>query len=83
VTVDPVSALNLWNLTTDISQCTGRRFADRGRVREDCYAKLFAANVPWVFDVDEYRPRWTPQQLRALREVLSQAIHVVRESLAG
>jgi hypothetical protein len=75
-----VPTLNPLNITTDLSWCTGRHFADRGRVRVTCYSKLFAANLPWVFDLDTFRPRWTPQDLCVLRAVLSEAIHVVRES---
>ncbi|HEY8719940.1 hypothetical protein [Pengzhenrongella sp.] len=80
-TVDPASALDLWNMTTEVAFSTGRRFDDRGRVRENCYTKLFAANVPYAFDLVAYVPRWKPQELRVLREVLGQAVHVFREPL--
>ena len=50
----------------------------RGTLANRCYDKLFAANVPFFFDLESYRPQWTPLQLRVLRRVLGSACHVIR-----
>jgi hypothetical protein len=83
VALDPESGLNLWNWASDAAYSTGRPWSDRGGLRDGCYDKLVAANVPWAFGTESYHPRWTPRQLRALREVLSQAVHLLRAATRG
>ena len=75
------SALDLWNWGVDIARSTGRPFVQRGQVRDACYQKLVAAQVPWMFDRDSYRPTWQPTQLTALRGTLNDAIHLIRAAL--
>jgi hypothetical protein len=75
------SALTLWNWGVDIARSTGRPFAQRGAVRDACYNKLVAAQVPWMFDRRDYRPTWHPTQLTALRGTLNEAIHLIRAAL--
>lgn len=76
--VDPDAALTMWNITTDVAHSLGVQFRDRGNLASRCYDKLFAANLPWVFGRESYVPRWTPQELRVLRRVLNDAVHVLR-----
>jgi hypothetical protein len=80
--LDPESALNLWNFAGDIARSTGRPWRDRSRIAQRCYRKLFAANVPWFFDLTEYQPRWLANELRCIREVLNEAVHLLRKELS-
>lgn len=82
VTLDPDSALALWNFAGDVARSTGRPWRDRGRIADRCYRKLFAANVPWVFQLPDYRPRWLANELRCIREVLNSAVHLLRTEIA-
>ena len=43
-----------------------------------CHTMLTAASVPWAFDLAPFEPRWSPADLRRLREVLNGAVHVLR-----
>ena len=81
VALDPQAGLNLWNWADDAAYSTGRIWNDGGGVRDRCYDKLFAAAVPWVYGMESYKPTWTPRQVRALREVLGQAVHVLRAAI--
>lgn len=76
--VDPDGALNMWNMATDVAYSLGMHFRDRGTLASRCYDKLVYANLPWAFGWDSYVPRWTPQELRVLRRVLNDAVHVLR-----
>jgi hypothetical protein len=76
--VDPTAALDAWNLAGDVAGSTGVPWPDGGRAADRCHAILTAANVPWAFGVEPFRPRWTQSDLRRLREVLSAAVHVLR-----
>lgn len=38
-------------------------------------------NVPWFFGREAYVPRWTPAEMRVLRRVLGEAVHVIRSGL--
>jgi hypothetical protein len=77
-TLDPESALNLWNFAGDVAGSTGCPWRDRGRIAERCYRKLFAANVPWFFKLPDFQPRWLANELRCIREVLNNAVHLLR-----
>ncbi|BCJ43330.1 hypothetical protein GCM10010168_43610 [Actinoplanes ianthinogenes] len=76
------SALNLWNLGIDVARSTGQPFVQRGGLRDTCYDKLMANQVPWVYGLQEYQPVWTPRELAVLRETLARAVHVLRSALA-
>lgn len=78
--VDPDAALMMWNITTDVAYSLAVQFRDRGTLAGRCYDKLFAANLPWVYGLDSYAPRWTPQELRVLRRVLNDAVHLLRRA---
>jgi hypothetical protein len=80
-TLDPEAGLNLWNWADDVARSTGRPLLPHGGVAEACYRKLFAANVPWFFELAEYRPVWRPRQLTVLRRVLASGVHVLRASM--
>lgn len=80
--VDPEGALNLWNIATDVAYSLALPFRDRGHLASRCYDKLFAANVPWVFELNSYVPRWRPEEMRELRRILGAAIHVVRQGVS-
>jgi hypothetical protein len=75
-------ALNLWNTAADLARSTNQQWADRGSVRDQCYDKLFVANVPWVAGRDAIRPRWSTRELDTLRATLSDAVRVTRAALA-
>ncbi len=77
-TLNSQSALDLWNWGGDVAHSAGRPWTDSSGVRKSCYDKLFAASVPWVFKKESYSPIWSPRQLRAIREVLGEAIHLLR-----
>lgn len=79
--VDPDAALTLWNIATDVAFSLGVQFRDRGLIASGCYEKLLAANLPWVFHRDSYTPRWTPREMRVLRRILNEAVHVLRTAL--
>ncbi|NJC63908.1 hypothetical protein HC028_05210 [Planosporangium flavigriseum] len=81
VALDLDAGLNLWNWATDAAYSTGRPWNNRGGLRDRCYDKLVAANVPWLLEAESYHPTWTPRQLRALRQVLSQAVHLLRAAM--
>lgn len=78
--LDPVSGLLLWNWALDVAPSTRQVWNQRGTLANRCYDKLFAANVPSFFDLESYRPQWTPRQLQVLRRVLSSACHVIRSA---
>ncbi|RBY86738.1 hypothetical protein DQ244_18915 [Blastococcus sp. TBT05-19] len=75
------SALNLWNTAKDVADSVDAPWRDRGPTADRCYRKLFAANVPWVFELEAYRPRWLAAELRCVRTVLGRAVHVLRSEL--
>lgn len=75
------AALTLWNLAGDVARSVGRVLDDHGTWARRCHTKLTVACVPWAFGQDEYRPRWHPLELRALRRVLGASIAVVRLAL--
>jgi hypothetical protein len=79
--IDAHEALMLWNIATDVAHSLALTFRDRGHLERRCYDKLFAANLPWVFDLSSYRPVWTPRELRALGRVLAEAVHLVRRGI--
>lgn len=79
--VPVAAALNVWNLATDVAYSVGRVRGDRGYWADRAYEKLFAANVPWVFGVVAYRPRWASRELTALRRVGGEAVGLLRTAL--
>jgi hypothetical protein len=76
--LDVGAGLELWNWAVDVSRSTGGAWNPRGRTVDACYRKLFAANVPYFFGLESYRPQWSAHQLAVLRRVLGEAVHVVR-----
>lgn len=80
--LDPQSALDLWNFATDISLTTGAKFCDRGTLPDACHEKLTKATVPQAFGLTEYALRWTPAELKVVRRVLGDAVGVIRSALA-
>lgn len=81
VTLDPNSALDLWNFAGDVAASLGILWTDRGRLADRCYRKLVAANVPYMFDLMSYQPRWLANELRCIRQMLNNAVHVLRTTL--
>ena len=73
--------LALWGWAGDVAASTGVPWADRGVVRDRCYRKLFAAEVPVLFDLEDYRPSWTARELDVLRAVASAGVHVLRRAV--
>ena len=76
--LDPASGLLLWNWALDVAPSTGQVWNQRGKVANRCHDELFAANVPYFFGLESYRPQWTPRQLRVLHRVLGSACQVIR-----
>ena len=64
-TLNLQSALDLWNWGGDVAHSAGLPWNDSSALRKNCYDKLFAAAVPWVFKQESYTPVWSPRQLRA------------------
>lgn len=81
--LDPVAALNLWNMADDLAYSVQMPWNTRNAAQMTCYTKLFAANVPWAMGLESYRPVWSPRQLRLLRTVLGEAVHIMRTVLPG
>jgi hypothetical protein len=81
---DPVVLLNAWNLAWDIANSTGVAFNHRGGDRDDVYDKVFwSNNLPAMTPPGErYEPQWLPNELELLREVMSEAVHLVRSAVA-
>ena len=80
--LDPRSALNLWNFAGDVAGSIDRPWHDRGHVADRCYRKLTAANVPFLLDLTDYRPRWQVNELRCIRHILNDAVHMLRTALS-
>jgi hypothetical protein len=80
-TLDPGSALDLWNFQWDVAASMTGVWPVLKRVEGRCHDKLTAANVPWLVGGDAYRPRWTAAETRCVRQVLSNAVHVLRTAL--
>lgn len=72
------SVLGLWGWAGDVATSTGAPWADRGGERDRIYRKLFAAEVPSFFDVEDYRPSWTAHELDAARAVVGAGVRVLR-----
>ena len=81
ITLDPNSALDLWNFAGDVAASLGIPWTDRGRLADRCYRKLVAANVPYMFDLTSYQPRWLANELRCIRQVLNSSVHLLRTTL--
>jgi len=77
-TLDPVAALNLWNLQWDVVASLTGSYPVLGRLQGRCHDKLTVANVPYLAGLDDYAPRWTPAELRVLRRTLAGAVHDLR-----
>ena len=74
--------LALWGWAGDVAASTGGTpWADRGVVRDRCYRKLVAAEVPVLFDLEGYRPSWSPRELEVLRAMASDGVHVLRRAV--
>ncbi|WP_157537511.1 hypothetical protein [Nocardioides sp. Root190] len=80
--LDPDAGLNMWNFAIDVSASLRMLFRQRGQVANRCHDKLTAANIPWAWGLESYVPRWTPAELRVLRRVLGEAVHVIRSGLS-
>ncbi|GIF70457.1 hypothetical protein Ais01nite_84920 [Asanoa ishikariensis] len=78
--IDPQAALDLWNWGADVAHSTSLPWNGGGAVGATCHDKLFAAVVPWVYKMESYSPIWSPRQLRVLREVLGQSVHLIRST---
>jgi hypothetical protein len=79
--LDPVTALNLWNLAGDVAASVGAPWGDEGWTADNCHAKLTAAAVPWLVDADAYVPRWSPAEMRYLRRRMLAATALLRTHL--
>ena len=75
------SAMSLWNFATDVSTTLGIAFNDKGRVADECFEHLTKATMPSVFGLDDYKLQWTPAELKVVRRIMSEAVHVVRVGL--
>lgn len=83
--LDPVAALNLWNLALDIGYTLEMNFNPVGRWADACYGHLLATNVPYLMDehAAAQARRWPAMELRHLRRILGGAVHVLRIGLDG
>lgn len=80
VRVPPNSALNMWNLAQDVAYSLGLEYSSRERWKDSTYDKLVFLSVPWLAELgaSPSLDRWHKMELRALREVLSDAVHILR-----
>lgn len=83
LSLDPVAALNLWNLACDIAASVDVPWGDEGRTADLCHAKLTAANVPWLVGAEQYTPRWSPHEIRYLRQRMLAASALLRTWLTN
>jgi hypothetical protein len=81
-TLDPDSALNVWNFHWDMQATATGAWPTLGRVELRCHGKLTVANVPWLAGEEVYRPRWRAIELRCLRGVLNESVHALRMMLS-
>jgi hypothetical protein len=81
---DPVAVLNTWNLAWDVANSTGAPFNHRGGARDAVYDKVFwANNLPAMSPPGEqYEPDWSSDELRLLREVVGEAVALIRTATA-
>ena len=81
--VRPQSALDLWNFTTDVAHTLEVPFNDAGTMADTCHEKLTKATVPAAFGLTEYALRWTPEELKVVRRIMADCVHVVRTAFAA
>jgi hypothetical protein len=74
--------LEPWNFAGDLATSIGSPWPDRGQLADRCYRKLVAANVPYVFDLTRYQPRWLAHELRCVRQLLNNGVHLLRAALS-
>lgn len=76
--VPTASVLGLWGWAGDVATSTGVPWIDRGEERDRINRKLFAAEVPSFFDLEDHRPSWTAHELDVLRAVVVAGVRVLR-----
>ncbi|WNV74288.1 hypothetical protein [Geodermatophilus sp. DSM 44513] len=76
------SALDLWNFAGDAATSIGDPWHDRGWLAERCYREPVAANMPCVFDLPSYRPRWLANEVHRVCQVLNDGVHLLRTALS-
>lgn len=81
LSLDSGTALGVWNLAGDVAFSTGAAWHDRGRLADECYDKLVAANLPWLTTSGAYSPRWTASELDYLRRRMNESVAVLRAAL--
>ncbi|MET4226672.1 hypothetical protein [Oerskovia enterophila] len=81
--LDAETALNAWNLASDMARSTGTPWGDRGRVADACHDKLTVACVPWLVGQDDCSPRWTVTEERYLRRRVGAAVTLLDQQVAG
>lgn len=72
------SVLGLWGWAGDVATSARVPWFDRGEERDRINRKLFAAEVPSFFDLEDYRPPWTAHELDVLRAVVAAGVRVLR-----
>jgi hypothetical protein len=82
---DPALLLNAWNLCWDVARSVDTTFDDRREQRDHVYDKLFwATNVPVTSPAGEpVESQWSAEEIRVLRDVLSEGISLAQAALAA
>lgn len=81
---DPALLLGAWNLCWDVARSVDTTFDDHRDRRDHVYDKLFwATNVPVTSPAGEpVEHQWSAEEIRVLRDVLSEGIDLARAALA-
>ena len=77
-TVDPEASLTVWNFADDLAYSLKLPSLGGSVLADECYLKLFIANMPWSAGDPMARPRWNPRQLSELRRIMDAAVRLLR-----
>lgn len=74
-------ALDIVNLSIDISGSVGETWDPRYGQARRVYDKFFAASVPWFYEMEAFTPRWSAHELAQARSVVQRSIDLMRRVL--
>jgi hypothetical protein len=77
-TVDPEASLSVWNFADDLAFSLKLPYLGGSVLANECYLKLFIANMPWSVGDPMARPRRNPRQLSELRRIMDAAVRLLR-----
>jgi len=80
--LDHSLALDVLNMSIDVDKSLGGTWEPRRGHGDVVYRVLFAASVPWVFDLDSYVPRWSAHDVNLARQILGRCVGVLNAALS-